>query len=97
MKASELAADARDELSMNYVSGAYSTQAGEVCSISALERVAVRNMAIQEAGVVQRALEAKCLEVYGKLSIPSTHDSICKDAMLELWDKTVIGLQEVSL
>lgn len=95
MKASELAADARDELSMNYVSGQYSTQEGNVCSISALERVAVKTMAIQQAGVVQKALEEKCLEVYGFRSIPRTHDAIGKGAMLDLWDKTVIGLLEI--
>lgn len=96
MKPSEILADARDELSVNYTRGTYMAADGTVCSISAIERVAMANMEFEAAAVAQQALLKKVRELFGKnADIEHAHDGISKDAMLEIWDKAIIQLEEV--
>jgi hypothetical protein len=100
MKASELAADARDELFQGWTQSAYVTNEGTVCAIGAVERVAMRNMAFAQAGVVQAALDEKAAEIFGKPCLVQEFNDYMrttKQDMLDLFDKTVIGLEEKGL
>lgn len=97
MKASELLAEARDELFQGWVQGSYVTQEGAVCAIGAVERVAMKNMAFAQAGVAQDALNAKAQEIYNTAYVQNVNDTFArgKQDMLDLFDKAIIGLEEV--
>lgn len=97
MKASELLNEARDELFQSWTQGSYVTAEGSVCAVGAIQRCAMRNMAFAEAGVAQNALDAKAFEIYGESMVQHVNDSwtIRKQDMLDLFDKSSIGLEEV--
>lgn len=99
MKASELCDAARGELYKGWTQRTYRASNGNVCAIGALERVAVQNMAIQQAGVVQRELNAKCREMFGRMSVPNFNDdrNTTKEDVLALFDKATISLEERGL
>jgi hypothetical protein len=96
MKPSELLAEARDELYQGWAQSAYVTQNGTVCAIGAVQSCAMKHMAFAEAGVAQDALNAKSLEIYGKPAVQNVNDShgTTKQDMLDLFDKSIIGLEE---
>lgn len=96
MKASEVLGEARDELYLGWAQGNYVGQAGTVCAIGAIERVALKNMAIAEAGIAENALQEKAREIYN-CSVQRFNDNgrTLKEHVLELFDKTINGLEEI--
>lgn len=96
MKVSEFLAQARDELFKGWTKGSYQNEDGQCCAIGAIERVAMNTMAIEEAGKAQEAINAKAREVHGVSQVQHINDSMgtSKQDMLDLFDKTVIGLEE---
>lgn len=102
MKASELAAEARDEIYMGWTQDEYSNMAGHVCAVGAVERVALRNMAIAQAGIVQAALNEKAQEMFGQAfgrnfdRVQSFNDDLhtTRDDVLALFDKVTLELGE---
>lgn len=99
MKPSELLGEARDELYTGWVKQAYVNAEGSVCAVGAVERCAMKHMAFAEAGVAQEALNAKALEIYGKTAIQHVNDNhaTSKQDMLDLFDKSINGLEESGL
>lgn len=100
MKVSEFLAQARDILSGSWTQGTYrNTITGTVCSKGACERVALSNLSeqgiITTAAYADRELEAKSLEIYS-LGVISFNDetSTKHQDVLDLFDKTIIGLEE---
>lgn len=99
MKVSEFLAAARDEVFKGWTQRSYRTTAGAVCAVGAIERVAMATMAIETAAAAQAALNAKALEVHGSSMVQSVNDktSTSQQDVLDLFDKTVIGLEEQGL
>lgn len=97
MKASELLAEARDELYQGWTQGQYITNEGSVCAVGAVQKCAMRNMAFAEAGVAQQALNSKAREIYGMSMVQHVNDwdSTGKQDILDLMDKATNYLQEV--
>lgn len=106
MKLSEFISEARDEIHMAWTQRAF--RRGEsVCAIGALDRVAMRHL--QDGGVqahkpAQGALLEKVNEMFpGKYGqwdyIPSFNDVATRTQqdMENLFDKTIIGLEEKGL
>lgn len=97
MKVSEFIGHARDELFKGWTQGAYRTNKGQVCAVGALERVAMQNLSeVATAGKAQEAINAKAKEVYGVHRVQSINDrsTTGQQDMLDLFDKTMIGLEE---
>lgn len=96
MKVSEFLAQARDELFKGWTKGAYQNTQGQVCAIGAIERVALSTMEIEAAAKAQQAINEKALEVYGMDIVQSVNDdrSTTKQDVLDLFDKSIIGLEE---
>lgn len=96
MKASEFLAQARDEVFKGWTQHSYRTTAGQVCAVGAIERVAMATMAIETAAAAQAALNAKALEVHGKVQVQYVNDHVAtrRQDVLDLFDKTIIGLEE---
>lgn len=103
MKVSEFVAQARDHLSAAWTKGSYrNSQDQSVCAIGALDRVAMENL--QQGGVqahspAREALLVQAREMFNLPSlnyIPGLNDEMgrTKQDMLDLFDKTVIGLEE---
>ncbi len=101
MKASELSDAARCELDMGWTQGEYSNYQGNVCAIGALERVAMKNMAIGQAGLVQQELDAKAHEMsngeFDRVQSFNDDRNTTKQDVLNLFDKVTIGLEEKGL
>ena len=105
MKTSEFVSQARDEIHMGgWTQGAYRNTEG-VCVIGALDRVAMRNLqngGIQAHKPAQAALLEKAREMFpGTIahSIPGYNDASgrTKQDTLDMFDKTIIGLEERGL
>jgi hypothetical protein len=96
MKVSEFLAQARDELFKGWTKNAYHNGEGQVCAIGAIERVALSTMAIEEAARAQAEINAKAREIHGVDVVQHLNDAgkTSKQDMLDLFDKTVIGLEE---
>jgi hypothetical protein len=97
MKVSEFLGEARDELYKGWTQRAYRTQAGSVCAVGAIERVALRHLDnIDVAGQAQDAINKAAAEVHGITQVRSVNDRIgtTKQDILDLFDKTIIGLEE---
>lgn len=96
MKVSEFLAQARDELFKGWTKNHYRNGEGQVCAIGAIERVALSTMAIEEAAAAQAEINAKAREIHGVEMVQHLNDSMgtSKQDMLDLFDKTVIGLEE---
>ncbi|WPH57783.1 hypothetical protein [Mycobacterium phage WXIN] len=102
MKTSEFIAEARDELFQGWTQGSYRSAQG-VCVLGALDRVVMRHLT--NGGVTARAeaqveISKMAQELFPDIwqgNIPSLNDyfSTTKDDMLNLLDKSVIGLEEV--
>lgn len=98
MKPSELSEAAREEIYMGWTKGEYQSYQGNVCAIGAVERVAMQNMAIAEAGIVQDELNKKTKEMFGAQfnrvqEFNDARDTRHED-MLALFDKVTLFLQE---
>lgn len=110
MKASELLSDARDELFQGWEKGTLLNEStGGVCAIGALRRATVSNIhngATKVFGEARCALNEKAFEmaadigydtgIYRRLAVESFNDASGsgKGDLLNLFDKTIIGLEE---
>jgi hypothetical protein len=110
MKVSELLAAARDELFKGWTQGKLKDNVGNVCAVGALRRatmghiqegsVAVFNKARTALNVKATEMKADVGMVDGfgpNIAVESFNDfgGTTKDDMLALFDKTIIGLEEV--
>ncbi|AAN12799.1 hypothetical protein OPTIMUS_144 [Mycobacterium phage Optimus] len=104
MKTSEFVASARDEIYQGWTKNSYRNDQG-VCILGALDRVALHNLHLDtEETVKARAkAEAEIKKMAEELfpdiwsgDIPALNDnwSTTKDDVLNLLDKTTIGLEE---
>lgn len=95
MKTSQLLGEARDELAKGWVKHAYSN-AGNVCAVGALERVAMRHQDIVAAAKAQAELNRLSAEIYDATCVQYLNDRnrTSKQDMLDLFDKAIIGLEE---
>ena len=101
MKTSEFVAQARDEIHGGWVQGSYRNEQG-VCILGALDRIALRNLqagGVQARAVAQQEIEKMAQELFPDIwrgNIPELNDMFrtTKDDVLNLMDKTIIGLEE---
>lgn len=100
MKVSEFLAEARAELDAGWVQGTWQTGNGEVCHEGACDRVAMRHLdQIPVAAAARKAIDEKALEMFGMPTGRAANDTTGrqKQEMLDLYDKTIIGLEERGL
>lgn len=103
MKASQHLAAARDEIEKGWVQGTLQDQAGNVCAVGALKRVAEQGQKSTLDGFIDTcqagngaaaALETMARE-FGASSIMGFNDSrASKQDVLDWFDKAIIGLEE---
>lgn len=108
MKVSELLAEARDEVFKGWVQKTVRDNVGNVCAVGALRRATMNH--IQDGSVkvfpkARKALDAKAREMAADVGggdfsinvVESFNDfwGTDKQAMLNLFDKVIIGLEEV--
>jgi hypothetical protein len=96
MKVSELLGEARDELYKGWTQGSYVNNAGHVCAVGAIERVAMRHQDIVAAAKAQAEINRLTAEIYGYNMVQSFNDryNTSKQDVLNLFDKCIIGLEE---
>ena len=97
MKVSEFLTEARAELDAGWIQGAWQNGNGDVCHEGACDRVAMRHLdQIPIAAAARAAIDAKAMEIYGLASGRSVNDTTGrqKQDMLDLYDKTILGLEE---
>ena len=103
MKASEHLAAARDEIEKGWTRGTLEDQAGNVCAVGAIKRVAEQNQSTQLDQFVEVAtagngaavaLSMMTKEFGGNGSIMGFNDSHSRQDVLTWFDKTIIGLEE---
>ncbi|AWH13963.1 hypothetical protein SEA_HALLEY_152 [Mycobacterium phage Halley] len=104
MKTSEFVSQARDEIYQGWTQNSYRTDQG-VCVLGALDRVALHNLhqgpeeTVKARAKAQKEIEKMAEELFPDAwngSIPALNDSFSttKDDVLNLLDKTTIGLEE---
>lgn len=107
MKVSELLADARDELSMGWEKGRLmNAQTGGVCAVGALRRATMNNIQQGSAALFSKARQAlnlKSREMRADIGYPGDFSSVEsfndwakteRADVLNMFDKTIIGLEE---
>jgi len=100
MKVSEFVAQVRDVLSGHWTQGRYKNEhTGDVCILSGCERVTLYNIAEQDivptAARAVKAINKKTHEMHNVSIIPfNDDDDTNHQDVLNLLDKTVIGLEE---
>ncbi|OCB09247.1 hypothetical protein A5717_26085 [Mycolicibacterium porcinum] len=97
MKVSEFLTEARAELDAGWVQGTWQNGGGDVCHEGACDRVAMRHLdQIPVAAAARAAIDAKAMEIYNEASgrIVNDMEGRTKQDMLDLYDKTIIGLEE---
>lgn len=104
MKASELVAKGRDVLAAGWCQHKYEDDDGNVCAIGALRRVAPNELGgYQGRGQAYfdacKALNAKSYEMFGicDVSLLNDQNMTTKQDMLDIFDKTIAGLEEKGL
>lgn len=103
MKPSEFLAQARDEIEAGWARGTLQDQAGNVCAVGSLRRIAQQNQASTLDGFTEvcaagngaaTALEMMAKE-FGSSSIIGFNDTRRdKQEVLTWFEKTIIGLEE---
>lgn len=96
MKTSELLGEARDELDKGWAQSAYQTNAGNVCAVGAIERVAMRHQDIRAAARAQAEVNRLAEEIHGASYVQHFNDQLgtTKQDVLNLFDKAISGLEE---
>ena len=98
MKVSEVLTEARAEVEKGWYQGGYEDGYGGVCALGAIRRVVAKTihpfLCYQDAHF---PLAEKLQEIYGFDSISQFNDepTTTKQDVLDLFDKTIIGLEEV--